>query len=30
MERLIQVDRDQLAAQLRQEMEQTLARVMDA
>lgn len=30
MERLIQVDREQLAAQLRQEMEQTLARVMDA
>ena len=30
MDRLIQVDREQLAAQLRQEMEQTLARVMDA
>lgn len=30
MERLVQVDREQLAAQLRQEMEQTLARVMDA
>jgi len=30
MDRLIQVDREQLAAQLRQELEQTLARVMDA
>ncbi len=30
MERLVQVDREQLSAQLRQEMEQTLARVMDA
>jgi len=30
MDRLIQVDREQLAAELRQEMEQTLARVMDA
>jgi len=30
MDRLIQVDREQLAVQLRQEMEQTLARVMDA
>ncbi len=30
MDRLIQVDREQLAAQLREEMEQTLARVMDA
>ncbi len=30
MDRLIQVNREQLAAQLRQEMEQTLARVMDA
>lgn len=30
MDRLIQVDREQLAAQLRLEMEQTLARVMDA
>jgi len=30
MERLIQVDREQLSAQLRLEMEQTLARVMDA
>ncbi len=30
MDRLMQVDREQLASQLRQEMEQTLARVMDA
>ncbi len=30
MDRLIQVDREQLATQLRLEMEQTLARVMDA
>ncbi len=30
MDRLVQVDRQQLAAQLRQDMEQTLARVMDA
>ena len=30
MDRLIRVDREQLAARLRQEMEQTLARVMDA
>lgn len=30
MDRLIQVDREQLAAQFHQEMEQTLARVMDA
>lgn len=30
MDRLVQVDREQLAAQLRQDMERTLARVMDA
>ena len=30
MERLVQVNRDQLAAELRQEMEQLLAKVMDA
>jgi hypothetical protein len=30
MDRLVQVDREQLPAQFRQEMEQTLARVMDA
>jgi hypothetical protein len=30
MERLVQVDRDQLASELRVEMEQALARVMDA
>ena len=30
MERLVQVNRDQLASDLRQELEQTLAQVMDA
>ena len=30
MERLVQVNRDQLAAELHQELEQTLAKVMDA
>ena len=30
MERLVQVNRDQLAAELRQELEQTLGKVMDA
>lgn len=30
MERLVQVNRDQLAAELRQEVEQMLAKVMDA
>ena len=30
MERLVVVNRDQLAAELRQELEQTLAKVMDA
>lgn len=30
MERLVQVNRDQLAAELRRELEQALARVMEA